>query len=304
MKLVPALLALVACACGAPRQVRAPAELTLAQASAEFGDLAQAERELVPLFADEVPGARRGEVFWAGWFLAQAHARLAFEPARDVGLGGGAARAAHAQAAFDYARRARLALDAAPDLPPPGLEFAGNSMDAALGLDLLELALEGALGFQERVARRVGAQAELDRPGGPQRLTQAARLDGRTALRVDLALFEHWAQSDPARAFECAARALEAGDRSAGWLGEREEARLEAWIRGGAGRPFRCPECRQPAVPELRACPNDQTPLAQFLLEPDLDGPRQGTARRPRPSISPLDSAQGGTLQTPAIPSE
>jgi hypothetical protein len=267
MRGAAALLALVACACGGARQVREPAGLAQAQAAADFGDLAQAERELAPLFGDDVPDARRGEVFWAGWFLAHAHARLAFEPARDVGLGGGAARAAHAQAAFFYARRARLALDAAPDLPPPGLEFAGDSLDAALGLDLLELALEGLLGFRERVARRVAAAAELGRPGGPLRWIQAAHLDDRTALRVDLALFDLRVDSDPQGAFECAVRVLEAGDRHAGLLGEREEARLEAWIRGGAGRPFRCPECRQPATPELRACPNDQTPLAQFQLD-------------------------------------
>lgn len=269
MRLTPAILALVACACGAPQHASEPSGLAQAQAAAGFGELAQAERELATLFSDEVPRARRGEVFWAGWFLAHAHARLAFEPAREVGLGGGAARAAHAQAAFYYARSGRLELDVAPDRPPAGLEYAGDRFDAALGLDLLELALEGLLGFQERVARRVGAQGDLALPGGAVRLGEAAHLDGFTRVRLDLALHGHFGRNDPERAFEFAARALEAGDRSTGILGEREEAALEAWIRTGAGRPFRCPECRQPAVPELRACPNDQTPLARFLLEPE-----------------------------------
>ncbi|HVS19274.1 MAG TPA: hypothetical protein VMT18_11785, partial [Planctomycetota bacterium] len=198
--------------------------------------------------------------------LATSHARAACEPPRDLGLGGGGVRAAHAQAALYYARRARHELDAAPDRAPPELEFAGGRDEAALGLDLVELALEALLGFDQRVSRMVEANADLTRPGGAERLAQAARLDPRLAARLDLALWEHWVQRDEARAFDLAVRALAAGDAGDGILGEREVAALEAWIRAD-GR-FRCPACRQAAVPELRACPNDQTPLARFRREP------------------------------------
>jgi hypothetical protein len=266
-----AILVLCLCAC-AGGGAREPADLTQAQAAERFGDMAQAERELAPLFVDGVPRARRPEVFWAGWFLAGAHARQAFEPPRDVGLGGGALRASHAQAALWYARRARLELDVAPDLPPQGLEFAGGRDDAALGLDLLELALEGQLGFDERVGRMLEADPELSRPGGAARLAQSARLDARAAARLELALFRYASTRDPQRAFDSAVRVLEASDAQAGVLGEREVAGLENWIRSGGGRPFRCPDCRQSAQPELRACPNDQTPLARFQIDPAAPG--------------------------------
>jgi hypothetical protein len=265
MRRAALLLALAACSV-APDPRRDPADVGRAAEAERFGDLAQAERALAPLFLDDVPRARRGEVFWAGWFLATAHARAAFEPPRDVGLGGGGARAAHAQAALYYARRARTCLDAAPDLPPAGLEYPGNRDQAALALDLLELALEAQLGFDERVARMVEANAELTRLGGEARLAEAAHLDPRQSARLDLALWGHWAQRDEARALELAADTLVAADAHDGLLGQVEIARLEDWIRQG-GR-FRCPECRQAAVPELRACPNDQTPLARHQREP------------------------------------
>ena len=119
--------ALAACSVG-PDPRREPADVARATAAEHFGDLATAERELAPLFLDDVPRARRGEVFWAGWFLASAHARAAFEP-RAAGLGGGGVGAAHAQAALFYARRARLGFDAAPDLPPPELDYDGSRDD-------------------------------------------------------------------------------------------------------------------------------------------------------------------------------
>ena len=260
------LLALLGACAGAPDVRREPADVLRATAAERFGELAAAERELAPLFLDDVPRARRGEVFWAGWFLAGAHARAALEPARDVGLGGGAVRAAHAQAALYYARRARLELDAAPDRPPEGLDYAGSRDDAALGLDLLELALEARLGFADRVARMVEAGPELARPDGALRLAEQAQLDARQTARLELALWDYWAPRDEERAFDLAVDVLRAADGLDGLLARSEVARLEAWIREG-GR-FRCPECRQPAVPELRACPNDQTPLGRFQREP------------------------------------
>lgn len=303
MKLASTLLVLGLCSCGAGR-VREPADVGLAQTAERFGELERAERSLAALFADEVPRARRCEVFWAGWFLACAHARLAFEPPRDVGLGGGALRAAHAQAALYYARRARLELGVAPELPPEGLEFAGDCNDAALGLDLLELALQGQLGFGERVARMLEADGELAREGGEARLAQAARLDPRTAVRLDLALFDHWSGRDAQRAFHFAVHALAASDAQVGLLGEREVARLEGWIRAGAGRPFRCPECRQPAAPELRACPNDQTPLENFLLGAPVPAEGQGTPSDPQASTSPRSSPTAVGWTAPRNPAK
>jgi hypothetical protein len=251
-----AVLALWLCACTSGG-TRGSVDLSQARAAQLSGDLAGAERELQPLFVDGVPRERRSQVFWAGWWLAGAHARLAFEPPRDAVPGGGALRASHAQAALWYTGRARATLDAAPDRAPPELEFAGGRDEAALGLDLLELALQGHLGFDEPVARLLAADPELARPGGAERRAQSARLDPRFATRLELALFH-----------QRPARAPAAAHAQPGWLGEREVAGLEDWIRGGAGRAFLCPDCRLPARPELRACPNDQTPLARFQLEP------------------------------------
>lgn len=263
MRRAAVLLVAGLAACGSAPERRPPSgEVARAVAASSSGDLAQAERELAPLFVDDVPEARRGEVFWAGFVLARAHARAALGAGGDAGPGGGGARASHAQAALYYADRARRALESSGERPPAELDDAGTRDEAALALDLLELSLQGLLGFDERVARMVQANAELLRPGGAERLAREARLDAPLEARLDLTLWEHWAPRDERRAFDLAVRTLTASDAAAAPLAPRDVARVEAWLRRD-GR-FRCPECRQAAVPELRACPNDQTPLARF----------------------------------------
>jgi len=43
---------------------------------------------------------------------------------------------------------------------------------------------------------------------------------------------------------------------------------VDAWIENEAPFVYRCPECAQPAIPQLRACPNDQVRLERFVARP------------------------------------
>jgi hypothetical protein len=258
-------IALAACSTPSSRS-SGPVPLGLAQSALAEGDLELAERDLSGLFVDGLPIERAGDVFWAGWMLASAHADLALA-ANAFGADGGVERMGHTQAALFYARSARATQYFAADDPPEGLEFAGSHDDAALALDLLEIVLLARLGFAESAARLLETRPGLMEAESAQELTERARLGGNLAVHLTLALFEIESLRAGPRAFELAVGVLEAADRHPGVLDREAVARVEDWIRTGSEWTFRCPECRQAAVPELRACPNDQTPLAGFFPE-------------------------------------
>lgn len=268
-----ALLALTGCR-ASPATASSPAHVFEQAWSvhAEVDPL-ETERILAPLGAD---GPARPQVrFWATWMLARAHALAALR-ARDEAAGAALAVEGHPRAMHEVAAlyHARAALHDLPEAEAAGrvelpLELAGcDAADAAAGLELLEIGLLERLGFEERVTRLLEQRPTLLDPFAAAAMLELGRVEPRLAAPIWLALFQRLQRGDQADAFACAARALAASDLAPGALEAADVARLERWIRSGARSRFRCPECRQEAVPELRACPNDHTPLERFVPVP------------------------------------
>lgn len=275
-----ALLALAGCRASPPAAPPPAQVLEHAWRIHAAADPLEIERVLAPLGADgpAPPDVR----FWASWMLARAHALAALR-ARDVTAelaAAGHPRSQHEVAALYHARAALHDLDAAQaagrtELP---LELAGcDAADAGAGLELLEVGLLERLGFEERATRLLEQRPGLLDPLAVAALLERGRIEPRLGAPIWLALFQRHQREDDAAAFACASRALAASDLSPGALEPADVARLERWIRSGARLRFRCPDCGQEAVPELRACPNDHTPLERFV-----PAPKQASALGPR----------------------
>jgi hypothetical protein len=262
-----ALLA-IAASCrtsGAERAGRDP--LDVAATALDLGEAGALESQLEPLFADAARPLDPEPRFWSAWMLAQARALRALEVPPGGG-GAGIQRTSLELGALYFARQAsdvRSSADGAAPVPGGGEVTVA---DAARGLDLLRVALLARLGFDERVAW------VLDQLPGTGTLVDLAERVDRSGLHerlrpgVWLALFGDRARRDPTQAFPFAAAALASSDLSPGSAAAADVLAVEAWIEHEAPFVYCCPECAQPAIPQLRACPNDQTRLDRFVPSP------------------------------------
>lgn len=254
---------------GACRSAGAPpppsGSLAVAEAALDLGEPQSVELQLEPLFADGAGASSAADRFWSAWLLAQARALRALDVPLQGGVEERALRASRELGALYFAGvAAQEALAAGAGEPSPvraGLEV----VDAERGLELLRLAVLSRLGFGERVAWIADQLGDLEAPATVASLLELSGLHARLEPRVWYALFGDRSRRDPARAYPLAVRTLAASDRSPGSLGREEIRAVERWIEEEAPFLYRCPACGQAAVPQLRACPNDQTPLERFI---------------------------------------
>jgi len=238
--------------------------LDVAAAALDLGEIETVERALEPQLADGAPQWSPEERFWSCWLLAQAKALAALDRAGDWDAESRAERTSlEVSAAYfaGLAANAALRVDAGSHAPgSPDLSFE----DAALGLELLRVALLERLGFSERAQWRAAQIPGLASASEIASVIERSGLHERLHARVWWALFQERSRRAPAEAFPFAVGALRAADPWPGALDQDEVRGIEGWIKEGAPFTFRCPECSQPAIPELRSCPNDQTPLERF----------------------------------------
>jgi len=264
-----AAFAALACAsCRSSGDSRSPA-LDVAAAALDLGEVAAVERALEPQLADGAPEWSAEERFWSCWLLAQAKALKALDLS---GTGQADAlqerTALEVNAAYFAGLAANAALRTSGGSHAPGdpeLSFD----EAVVGLELLRVSLLERLGFSERAQWRAAQIPGLSSADEIAAEVGHSGLHERLHARVWWALFQERSRRDPATAFPFAVAALRAADAEPGALDAQEVRGVERWIQQGTPYGYRCPECRQAAIPELRGCPNDQTPLERFEPSPN-----------------------------------
>lgn len=130
-------------------------------------------------------------------------------------------------------------------------------------LEWIELAARARLGLDAGLAEWLAARPELTRPDGAPRELAELDLAPRVQAWVLVTLFRATRARDDeiAKRFACAAL-----DRAPEHAGELRE--LATWLESGSGSRFHCPKCDHALVADLRACPNDSTPNAEFVGRP------------------------------------
>jgi hypothetical protein len=245
-----------------------PPALDVAAAALDLGEVETVERALEPQLADGAPQWSPEDRFWSCWLLAQAKALRALDLSNDWGADVSAERTGlEVNAAYFAGLAANAALRADGNSHAPGSPELGFEQ-AALGLELLRVSLLERLGFSERAQWRAAQIPGLASTGEIARELEQSGLHERLHARVWWALFQERSRRDPAGAFPFAVAALRAADPWPGSLDAEEVRGVEGWIQHGAPFAFRCPECSQAAIPELRGCPNDQTALERFEAGP------------------------------------
>ena len=258
-----AALACAGCRSGGGGDSGSPA-LDVAAAALDLGEVASVERALEPQLADGAPEWSAEERFWSCWLLAQAKALKALDLSGDWQSDASKERTAlEVNAAYFAGLAANAALRTSGGSHAPGdpeLSFE----EAAVGLELLRVSLLERLGFSERAQWRAAQIPGLSSAGEIAQEIDRSGLHERLHARVWWALFQERSRRDPATAFPFAVAALRAADPWPGALDAAEVHGVERWIQQGVPYAYRCPECGQAAIPELRGCPNDQTPLERF----------------------------------------
>lgn len=264
-----ARLVLVALACAGCRSSGDGASgspaLDVAAAALDLGEVAAVERALEPNLADGAPEWSAEDRFWSCWLLAQAKALKALDLSGDWQSAALQERTAlEVNSAYFAGLAANAALRVEGGSHAPG--DAELSFDeASIGLELLRVSLLERLGFSERAQWRAAQIPGL--ASAPEISAELGRsgLHERLQARVWWALFQERSRREPASAFPFAVAALRAADPWPGALDVEEVRGVERWIQQGAPYTYQCPECGQGAIPELRGCPNDQTPLERFV---------------------------------------
>jgi hypothetical protein len=212
--------------------------------------------------AREREGGEALQRFAAAFVAARAHAR-SFAAATDE-LSDMVALTMYADLAREVASEARAAEADSGKTLPVGL--AGLDVDRALEyLDLAELAVHARLGFRTSVARVLERESRPPDPDELHERMERADLDPDLVPAVELALFRYLRNKDQALAYRYGALALDRSAARSDVLDPRERSEIEGWIERGSELEFHCPKCDLAVVAKLRACPNDQTPNAEFV---------------------------------------
>lgn len=228
-------------------------------------DVLELERRLAPLLAANARSSA-SERFWAAFALAEGHALRAQSTAGRADPDHRRARAE--VAALYYAEIAAAhAGGAVGGAELPASIAAVSAEDASLALEFVSLSLLRGLGFDERVARLCRRRELFLDPGAGALVLERGGVDPRLHAGVWNVVFEELEYVDPRAAVVAAARALVTSDQAPGALSDERIELLEGYVREGSGFELRCPDCRTPAVPELRSCPNDHTPIDRFFVE-------------------------------------
>lgn len=256
----------------------------------DSGQLASASGDLESLLASTAGDADELKVqrYYAAYLLTQAHVRASLGAAfikdaarsSSTGIGGSTsasgAEIAHIVATMMWANEGKeLAAKAkggalredGVELLPPGLRELSPQL-AESGLDVAMLVVYARLGFEDRVSKTLDASTALYKLENCEKLLDEARVEAGLRPWVYRTLFEYLRTRDEPGAYKFGVRLLETADASGGTLDKHATDAVIEWIRNGSHFVFRCGSCKQPVVPELRACQNDQTPHLSFYAEP------------------------------------
>ena len=286
------LAALAVAACSSPNPFIAYRE----QLADSFGkvDAAQygaASRQLETVLAETNDEAKKFAVqrYYALYLLTQAHMRASIkdaflkEPAPSGARSGiGAASdgdskqpstTGHLVAAMMYASLAKDIFPAAHggSLVEDGEEVLPHELSgfdvetASINLDLCMLVVQAQLGFGANVERTLDNSNELHTDAGAKRLLDRTHFD--TSLRpwIYFTLFDYLKTRNEPSAYRFGVLAMESAGDANGTLGPKRNAAIIRWIKEGSNYVFKCPQCNSAAVPEMHACPTDQTPLIDFF---------------------------------------
>jgi hypothetical protein len=265
----------------------------LADASQKIGasQHGAAARELETLLAETGPDAKKfaAQRYYAYYLLTQAHMRASVsdaflkEAAPSVARSGigsatggdgkqpstvghlvaGELYASLAKDAFPSARGAALVEQGEEVLPK---ELANTDFDTAqTNLALCELVVQAELGFQSNVERTLDNSNEMWTDAGAIRLLDRTQFDKSLRPWIYFTLFDYLKTRNEPAAYRFGVLAMEHAKDAQGALGSKRLAGIVTWIKSGSRYVFKCPQCNSDAVPEMHACPTDQTPLIDFF---------------------------------------
>jgi hypothetical protein len=286
------LAAFAVSACSSPNPFIAHRE----QLADSFGKVSASQygtaaRELETVLAETNDDAKKFAVqrFYAMYLLTQAHMRASVkdsflkEPAPTLARSGiGAASegdskqpstVGHLVAAMMYASFAKDTYPAARggQLVEKGEEVLPHELSgfdvetAQINLELCMLVVQAELGFESNVERTLDNSNEMWTDAGAIRLLDRTHFD--TSLRpwVFYTLFDYLKTRNEPAAYRFGVLAMEHAGDANGTLGTKRTAGIIHWIKEGSHFVFKCPQCNSAAVPEMHACPTDQTPLIDFF---------------------------------------
>lgn len=282
----------LALACAAPRPSDAGrAQLADALARLSAGDLEGVDEQACALFADTQAeaGANALPRFFAGWLLAQAHARAAesgpflrerTHAASRIGALGQRddperrpAVDSHRLATIYHASQARALYGAAARsgrerqgdelVPAELLDFGVEQADA--NLQILLATTYSRLGFTSEVAKSLARSPELLQQESAVEALQRYRVPPELRPWTCAMVFDHLRDADEEQAYRFAIVALEGQQRFGHGLPQREIARLEEWILHGASVQFVDPKSQTPYLPGATRSPISGVPHLEYV---------------------------------------